>query len=263
MAKLSGPFGFKGKLSDISAYTMKGCDGTVLRMGWGPSKEDIQTKDNYVNTRRNNAEFGGLSKTGSYIKGLFDSIETVLDYNIQATLTGLLKQMQVEDKESPWGNRNVLISKKPYLLEGLTLNKRNLFDAVIPSPFHIEMDKEAGKALVRTPELMPSINFFPPPTFSVCRISAVLSFLPDFYYAIPRYKPLHTAPQWSPSKASSEWFRAREGCPSTELSLALSGTLPKEGFTLLVAICIEAGTPSPGAVTPLKYNGCGKIAMVR
>jgi len=34
MAKLSGPIGFKGKLSDISAYEMKGCEGIVLRMGW-------------------------------------------------------------------------------------------------------------------------------------------------------------------------------------------------------------------------------------
>ena len=263
MAKLSGPIGFQGKLSDISAYTMRGCEGTVLRMGWGPSKEDIKTKDNYVNTRRNNAEFGGLSRTASYIKALFDPIETILDYNIQATLTGLLKQMQVEDKESPWGKRNVPISKKSYLLEGLTLNKRNLFDAVVPSPFHIEMDKETGKALVRTPELMPSINFFPPPTFSVCRISAVLSFLPDFLYAIPRYKPLHDAPQWSPSKASSEWFRAREGCPSTELSLSLPGSLPEQGFVLLVAVGIEVGIPSPGVVTPLLHNGCGKVAVVR
>jgi len=259
MAKLSGPIGFQGKLSDISAYTMRGCEGTVLRIGWGPSKEDIKTKDNYVNTRRNNAEFGGLSRTASYIKALFDPIETVLDYNIQATLTGLLRQMQVEDKESPWGKRNVPISKKPYLLEGLTLNRRNLFEAVIPSPFHIEMDKEAGKALVRTPELMPSINFFPPPTFSVCRISAVLSFLPDFLYAVPRYKPLHTAAQWSPSKASSEWFLAREGCPSTELSLSLSGSLPEQGFVLLVAVGIEVGTPSPGVVTTLWHNGVGRF----
>ena len=171
--------------------------------------------------------------------------------------------MQVEDKESPWGNRNVLISKKPYLLEGLTLNKRNLFDAVIPSPIHVEMDKEAGKALVKTPELMPSVNFFPPGNFSVCRISAVLSFLPDFYYAIPRYKPLHTGPQWSPSKKSSDWFRARGGCPSTELSLSLSGSLPENGFSLLVAVALEVGTPSPGAATPLRHNGCGKILVVR
>ena len=61
MAKLSGPLSFEGKLQDFSAYKMKGVDGIVLRMGWGPSKEDIRTKDNYVNTRRINCEFGGRS----------------------------------------------------------------------------------------------------------------------------------------------------------------------------------------------------------
>ena len=61
MAKLSGPLGFEGKLQDFSAYKMKGVGGIVLRMGWGPSKKDIKTKGNYVNTRRINAEFGGRS----------------------------------------------------------------------------------------------------------------------------------------------------------------------------------------------------------
>jgi hypothetical protein len=33
MAKLSGPLQFEGKLDELSAYKMKGCEGTVLRMG--------------------------------------------------------------------------------------------------------------------------------------------------------------------------------------------------------------------------------------
>ena len=263
MAKLSGPIGFKGKLSDISAYTMKGCEGIVLRMGWGPSRKDIQTKEQYDLTRRHIAEFGGRSTAGACIKNALEPLKTVFDYNLNPVLNGLLKPVQTEDRESLLGFRNVLISRKPFLLEGFNLNHRNPFDAVISSPFHIEMDKEAGKALVRTPELMPSINFFPPENFSVCRISAILSFLPDFYFAIPRYKPLHDTSQLGSAKASSEWFRAREGCPSTELNLSLSGSLPEDGFSLLVAVGIEVGTPSPGAVSPLRHNGCGKVAVVR
>ncbi|MGZ3949704.1 MAG: hypothetical protein ACXVKK_16370, partial [Flavisolibacter sp.] len=190
MAKLSGPLGFEGKLQDISAYKMKGFDGIVLRMGWGPSKKDIQTKDNYVNTRRINAEFGGRSTTASFVKSILRPIETILDYNIMATLTGLLRQMQAEDKESEWGHRNVLISCKPFLLEGLTLNRRYPFDTVVSTPIKVELDKEAGKALVNVPQLIPSVNFFPPANFSVCRIRAILGFVPDFHFAEPRYKPL-------------------------------------------------------------------------
>ena len=119
MAKLHGPLNFTGKLDEISAYKRKDCEGIILRMGWGPSKEDIQTKDNYENTRRNNAEFGGRSTTGKYIKKLFDPLKTVLDYNISPVLNGLLKPVQNEDRESHWGQRNVLISRKPFLLEGL------------------------------------------------------------------------------------------------------------------------------------------------
>ena len=151
MAKLSGPLSFEGKLQDFSAYKMKGVDGIVLRMGWGPSKEDIKTKGNYVNTRRINAEFGGRSTTASFVKRILKPIETIVDYNMMATLTGLLKQMQAEDAESEWGLRNVLISSKPFLLEGLTLNRRYPFDTAVSTPIKVELDKEAGKALVNIP----------------------------------------------------------------------------------------------------------------
>jgi hypothetical protein len=263
MAKLHGLLNFTGKLDEISAYTRKDCEGIILRMGWGPSKEEIKTKDNYVNTRRNNAEFGGRSTTGKYIKQLLDPLKTVFDYNISPVLNGLLKPVQDEDRESPWGHRNVLISRKPYLLEGLTLNRRNPLESVISTPIKFEVDKEAGTALINVPELMPSVNFFPPENFSVCRITTLLGLMPDFYFAEPLYKPLQDVSQWLPVVASTDWFVARNGCPASEISLSLTGTLPAEGYSLMLAVGVQVGRPSPGYVTPLKHNGCAKIAVVR
>ena len=263
MAKLHGPLNFTGKLDEISAYTRKDCEGIILRMGWGPSKEDIKTKDNYVNTRRNNAEFGGRSTTGKYIKTLLDPLKTVLDYNISPVLNGLLKPVQDEDRESPWGHRNVLISRKPYLLEGLTLNRRNPLESVISTPIKFEVDKEAGTALINVPELMPSVNFFPPENFSVCRITALLGLMPDFYFAEPLYKPLPDVSQWLPVVASTDWFLARNGCPASEMSLSLTSTFPAESYSLMLAVGVQVGRPSPGYVTPLKHNGCGKILVVK
>jgi hypothetical protein len=266
MAKLSGPIGFKGKLSDISAYEMKGCEGIVLRMGWGPSKEDIQTKDNYVNTRRINCEFGGRSTTGAYLKKVLQPVKDVFDFNLVPVLNGVLKPVQAEDKESSWGFRNVLLSRKPILLEGFNLNKRNPFDSVISSPFHFEVDKAAGTAFVRTPDLLPSVNFFPPENFSVCRITAVMGIVPDFYYASPekpRYKPVIDIHPSHSATAYTDWFLASKGCPSFELNLSLPVSLPGDGCSLLIAVGVQVGRPSPGYVTPLKHNGCAKIAVVR
>jgi hypothetical protein len=48
--------------------------------------------------------------------------------------------MQEADLESSWGQRNVLISRKPFLLEGLNLNRRNPFDAVISSPVQVTVE---------------------------------------------------------------------------------------------------------------------------
>jgi hypothetical protein len=263
MAKLSGPLHFEGKLDDISAYKMKGFEGTVLRRSWGPSKKDIKTKDRYELTRKNNAEFGGRSTTAAYLKRVLAPLKGVLDFNLNSELTGLLKPVQEADLESPWGNRNVLISRKPFLLEGLNLNRRNPFDAVISSPVQVTVDKQAGAAQVITPELLPSVNFFPPANFSVCRIIALLGMAPDFYYAEPKYKPLPPFAQWQNATASSDWFLASKGCPSSELKLSLSGTLPAEGFSSLIAVGVEVGTPLMGEIVRLRYNGCGKIVVVR
>jgi hypothetical protein len=262
MAKLSGPLSFEGKLDDISAYKMKGCEGTVLRRSWGPSKKDIKTKECYKLTRKTNTEFGGRSTTAAYIKRVLAPLKGVLDYNLNSMLTGLLKPVQEADLESMWGNRNVLISRKPFLLEGLNLNRRNPFDAVISSPVQVTVDKQEGTALVSVPELLPSVNFFPPSNFSICRITALLGIAPDFYYAEPRYKPLPAFGQWQNITASSDWFLASKGCPSGELNLSVSGTLPEEGFSLLIAVGVEVGTPLMGEIVPLRYNGCGKIVVL-
>jgi hypothetical protein len=263
MAKLSGPLHFEGKLDDISAYKMKGCEGTVLRRSWGPSKKDIKTKDCYELTRKNIAEFGGRSTTAAYLKRVLAPFKGVLDYNLNSELTGLLKPMQEADLESTWGNRNVLISRKPFLLEGLNLNRRNPFDAVISSPVQVTVDKQAGAALVSVPELLPSVNFFPPVNYSVCRITALMGIAPDFYYAEPKYKPLPAFAKWQNLTASSDWFQASKGCPSSELKVSVSGALPEEGFSMLIAVGVEVGTASAGEIVPLRYNGCGKIVLVK
>jgi hypothetical protein len=232
---------------------MKGCEGTVLRRSWGPSKTDVHTKECYELTRKNIAEFGGRSTTAAYIKRVLAPLKGVLDYNLNSVLSGLLKPMQEADLESTWGNRNVLISRKPFLLEGLNLNRRNSFDAVISSPVQVTVNKPAGTAKVITPQLLPSVNFFPPSNFSVCRITALLGIAPDFYYAEPRYKPLPAFAQWKNVTASSDWLLASKGCPSSELKLSLCGSLPEEGFSLLVAVGVEVGTPLMGEMVPLRY----------
>jgi len=264
MAKLSGPLGFKGKLSDISAYTRIGCEGTILRMGWGPSKEDIQTKDCYRITRKYNAEFGGCSTTSGFIMKVISPLKPVVNYNISAVLTGLLKQIQQEDRESKLGKRNVLISKKRFLLEGLNLNQRHSFENVISTPLPFELDKEAGTVRIEIPELTPGANFFPPSNFSVCRIKALLGIVPDFYYALPRYKPLKKYKDWMPAVAQSEWFQAANGCSSIKLELTVPHNVSEDGFSLLLAVGLEVGRPLvTGEMVPLLHNGCGKILAVR
>ena len=61
MARLTGNFDFTGKLGNISAYKINGTGKTVLRTKGGASKHKIKHHPAFINTRRNNAEFGGAS----------------------------------------------------------------------------------------------------------------------------------------------------------------------------------------------------------
>ena len=190
MAKIAGPLDFNGKLGEISAYKMRGCERTVLRMSYGPSSEAIKTKPSYGTTRRNNKEFGGRSKASHWINEAIRPLKRVIDYNLSAALNGSLKPVQEADTESEYGKRNVVLWRKPFLLEGMPLNRRYSFDSVITSPLTYSVDKETGKAFVAFPQLVTLVNFFPPPNFSLCRLSAVLGTVPDIFLTRRGYSSL-------------------------------------------------------------------------
>jgi hypothetical protein len=127
-----------------------------------------------------------------------------------------------------------------------------------------ELDKVEGKARITIPELMPSVNFFPPSNFSICRTTAILGVVPDFYYAAPKYKSFRNFDHWMPAMDQSEWFRAENGSASITMELSAPHHVSGEEFSLLLAVALEVGRPlMTGEITPLRYNGCGKICAVR
>jgi hypothetical protein len=264
MAKLKGPFEFSGTLKGISAYTMRGCEEVILRTAYGPSKKEIAQKAAYDITRRNNAEFGGRSTAAVWVRKAFHLLKPVADYNHSGPINTLLKVVQQMDTESEFGQRHVLLSQAPHLLEGFNFNSRHLFDSVIRNPVSYTVLREGLEASIEFPALLPSFTFFPPGAHPCYRILATLGVVPDLFYAQPRYRPEGVYEPFLTEQAWTDWYAVKTGSPELELKLKLPFVPENQKFSLLLSAGIQMGTVQAAEIIrPVPYTGCGKILAVK
>src|SRR6266566_4571611 len=142
MGKLKPGFMFTGPVGNISVYNMRGVDDPVVRTKGGASKEDIETKAVFERTRQLNAEFGGRAKGSKWVMNMLWPQKQLADYNIAGPINSLLRSIQALDTESKPGQRHVVLSKKPRLLEGFSLNKKNTFDSTVRYPLSWQIDRD-------------------------------------------------------------------------------------------------------------------------
>jgi hypothetical protein len=260
MAKLEPGFGFTGTIANISAYKMRGSDKIIIRSKGGASKQKIRYSPNFINTRRNNMEFGGRSKAASWIMRGLHPHKSLSDYNIAGPLQALLKSVQLLDDKNPWGERNILLTKNPKILEGFSLNKKWIFDSVIRCPIHCELSRTQLSAQVRLPALMPGINFFSPAFHPVFSFSCCLAVVPDIFYKDKDYEVLEEYKQIGNYYICSDWFAVSKGCGEQTLQLQIKKTPPDEHFSLMLSVGLMYGTVTEaGKWEQAPYAGSAKL----
>jgi hypothetical protein len=263
MAKLNGPLGFSGNLKGLSAYTMQGCEGIILRTAYGPSGDDIETKPAYDITRRNNKEFGGCSSAAKWIRRAFHPLKTLEDYNLSGALTGLLKPIMEMDLESEFGKRHVLVSRAPQLLTGLNFNRKHIFDSVVRNHVAYALSRESLSAKVEFPALLPSFTFFPPGAYPYYRIVMALGLVPDLFFTSAGYGPNGDYTSLFPQVIETEWYPAKSGSPALKLDALLPSAPANKDFSLMLSVGIQMGSVgASGAIEGIKYAGSGKILAI-
>jgi hypothetical protein len=263
MAKLTGLLSFTGKLQGISAHKRTGTDAIIIKPRYGPSKNDIDTKPSYANTRRVNKEFGGRSTASKWIRDGYHALKKIMDPDNLGRLNSLLQAIQQLDKSSEYGKRAVALSLSRDLLAGFNLNKWHPFESTVQNPIQCTISRETVKAIVTIPSLLPGVNFFPPGKHSFFRIVATLCIVPDLYYHEQKYRPRVSYEVMHPQVVKTEWMAASAASEAVSLELQLPGTPPNEEFSLVLTIGLEMGTPqSTGLIEAVKYAGCGKILAV-
>ena len=263
MAKLGSNFDFIGSLGPISAYKMRGVEGIVVRKKGGASKEKVKNSPRMEGTRRGNSEFGGRATAGKWIRSVLFRQLQMADYNVTGAINSLMTPIQKLDTVHPLGQRDVAISKNPWLLEGFSLNKEKGFDSFIRNPLTWSVSREALSARIELPALLPGINLLATDKYPMFGIVASLGMVPDFFYSAHGFQP--SSRDYSPnhgimSTVDTGWFPTLQGSPAMPLELTLSTTPPDQSFSLLLSIGIRFGAMiNANTVQQVKQVGAAKI----
>jgi hypothetical protein len=261
MAKLTSIIKFNGSLQGLSAYNMKGVEGTILRTAYGPSKEDIQTKSQYDITRRNLSETGGRGSATSWLMKAFQPLKPLADAATAGRLNRLLKAIQVGDTESAFGERAVRFSQFPSVLHGFNLTKAMPFDTVVSGALCCTLSRDTLSATVEVPALLPRHTFFAPEGYAYCRLVVALGIAPDLLFGEPKYQPLGDYDQCFTQSVYTEWFAAGIGTAAQTIHLSIPATPPNNAFSLVLSVGVQLGTPGiAGGIEPVRQRvGSGKI----
>lgn len=263
MAQLTGEIQFIGSLRNISAYKMRGTDKIVLRRKGGPSRKQIKHSPKFVNTRRNNMEFGGRSMAAQEIKRILHPLMFLADYNITGPLNALLKPIQKLDTENDWGKRAIQLSKDPRLLEGFSLNRKYLFETIVRTPVLCAIEGTKEAAIIDIPALLPGINFMIPGNYAWYKFIAVMGLVPDLFFNRDTYEPKDWNRDYWTTISETDWLPVNTAAPASKLELKGSSQDKPDACSTLVALGIAFGTIRNNNIEPVKYIGAGKILGMR
>jgi hypothetical protein len=267
MAFLEG-LKFTGKLGELSAYRMRGCSKIVVRRKGGPTADQIKKSPNFTNTRYTMSEFGGCSRMGKHVRYALHPLKALSDNNFGSDINSVMRKVQLQDKTSLWGRRNIILSDHARILEGFPLNmEAPTFDSVIRNPVYYTIDRERRVATVDIPHLLRSINYFPRNNHAMFRIIVTLGVVPDMTFdTVSReFQP----PKWFdagyfPTEASTTWYPSLEGMPATTLALDVKEAPPDNGWSLMLSIGIQYGALHEGGeIKEVKRFGAAKIVALR
>lgn len=261
MAKLKPGFMFTGTLGNMSAYTRRGSDQIILRAKGGPSKHKVKTSPKFVNTRRNNAEFGGRATASRYVIDSIGHLKPLAGFGISGPINKLLLPIQKLDTVSDWGQRNVCVSKDRSLLAGFDLNRENNFSSLVRSALQYSLDRDAAQAIINIPALLKDINFFVPGNYPLFSIVATFGLLPDLYYGPYGYKPgFADGYRGSYVREDTAWLPISNGAPATTIQLNLIKPKDADDWSMVLGVGIRFATiGEDGQPKQLKHTGAAKI----
>ena len=259
MGQVDHPFGFTGKVGKLTFYKRRGSDNIIVRESKGIVGKRIKTGKAFKNTRLNNMEFTGRNLFCKDLYHALDIFKPVYDHNFYNMLMQRAHKIQVADPVNNPGQRVISVSERGSWLENMAFNKKFSWESIIQAHLDVVIDKEAGKAFIQIPSLIPGLQLHNATNLPYYQFRFTLKTVADVIYRGQKYaagfenireKTLYT-----------RWHRS--DLPSSATDLELQTELPKEKtFTLLFAMAIAFSRVDGSNADAVQYVGAGKIARV-
>jgi len=260
MATAQSPFGITGSINEYSLYRMRGVDKVILRKKGGPRKADIKTAKNFINVRRQNAEFGAAAKSGADIRMAIRPVIHTAEPFFSGRMNALAGKICKLSDTGSWGERPILVSKYRHLLEGMNLNSKMIFNSIMRQSLPVEFDRDNGKAVLHLPALTTGLNFCVPSQYPLYQFTISLGVITDMGFGEKEHAPV-SKKKYDTEQMSTDWYPSRSdrAAQDIELNLARFTTLA-EGQTMIQAMAIDFGNPTVGGgAERIKYAGSGIV----
>lgn len=240
MAKIAGNLTFPGVPGFFTAYKQKGSENVSIRRKTGPTSEKIKYDSTYDLPRAHGKEFGGRSTMSGYIRKQWSRMgRRLADQDLAGRMINLLISAQLADSENhAIGQRSILLSKNPRILEGLNINRHIPLDTIIRNPVNCTINREALTARVDIPALIPGVNLFVPIKYTAFSLFPVFSIVPDFHFR-ERSKYIHEegySTQMIDDQNKCPWFSSRAGMPATIIDLKINLLPPDTNYSLMIVM---------------------------
>jgi hypothetical protein len=260
MGKLNGPFGFTGSFGDFVAYRISGSDKIIVRRKGKVSKHKRKTSPAFARVRQNQKEFGGRGAATGWIKAALKGQTALSNFACAPALHNLIKYLQELDSSRPLGERSILFSKNPEVLDGFDLTQTKPLRAVIPNVLECSVSKQSMSASVNIPALLPGTNFFPKQSEAVYQIVATLGIVPDLHLKSKSYgAPKGYSKDGWVVATETNWYDVKKKSRAMSLTLTLPYQPPDTSFALLLSIGIRYGLM---AGTNVYASNAGGSAMI-
>ena len=156
MAKQTSLIKINGKADGQSFYTSKNGGALMRSINKGMGQRVKDAKE-YINTRKNNAEFGAAGNlAGAIVKPISLRWRFILDSIGTGKLVKAITAAMVEDTVSPWGGRVVPLATMPHLQDVFNSLSKNEMPQEIVNVLQnsVTFDADTNKAEISAPAKM-------------------------------------------------------------------------------------------------------------
>ena len=149
-------------------------------------------------------------------------------------------------------------------MKGFSLNKNNIFDAVVRYPVKAEINREGLSALVHIPAIIPGVNFFSQAKHAYFRFRVTLGVIPDVSWS--KHGPVvedNSSDAHPRGMRDTDWFPVKKGAPEMEIEIKLNSKPLTDDCTMMLTIGICYGVVQDrDDIVQVPRTGCAKVLEV-